>query len=413
MSRRHSSSRRWRRMALLPALAAGMLATVLIPASVWASPKVDATQRGFNPSLMYSDAAGGGTAAGDIAFADNALDISAIPGSSPTVDLVTSPLSYEVSFSVLVRNADAGTRPLTIAVTSPYDDYESQLVFTDSPTTQVQLQRTHKGVVLQQTVLGVYSPGQLYQVDVNVDRTHSVASITLSTPTGEVLGGDALDVQATGSAFESHILTTDVVPVTPGQSYSFGSIVKPLSAGLVGLTIDWLDVNQGRLSVESDWQPAGASGTWAGRSLAATAPPDAKYARVELSTANGAEALFSQATFHAAGTAHPENLLSNGLFLNGAAGWRRAEGTEPLDVRQFSQRTYSSTFTATTWPDLFESLRMAVVVSAESDVGLASTTLADYKVVLPHERWLADRVSDWRLTTLTSVLGALGLFALV
>ena len=49
-------------------MAAAMLALILIPASTWKSPKVDATVNSFDPNLMYSDSTGTGTVAGQINF---------------------------------------------------------------------------------------------------------------------------------------------------------------------------------------------------------------------------------------------------------------------------------------------------------------------------------------------------------
>lgn len=400
------------RLILFAVTALGMLFLVLIPAGVWSAPRVDARVFGFDPNTMYSDPQGVGQIPGNIDLTPAELAIDATPGSAPIVDLTTGPLSYDMSFSVTVSAAAPGSQPLIVDIAAPYTDYHYQVVFTSGPAQQVLLQRTHAGVVLSQQSLGLYVLDQRYDMHVILDRLTQTASVTMSTPSSEVQPGGALALTTTSQPSDSQVITKDVVPVVGGTMYSLSAAVKPILAGDEGITIEWLDSARRRINLAADW----ASSTttpgqqeWTGLNLQARAPAQARYARVDVATANGAEALFDQVRLSKTGDVN--NLLPNGDFANDAAGWRRASGTEPLDVSTFTAHSFRASITARQWPALFASLRMSVSVSAESTYGLSSVDLTQYRVDLLHQRWLAVQINDWRprLAAILLVLAGLAL----
>ena len=408
-----------RRLILLAMTALLMLLVVLIPVGVWSSPRVDARAIGFDPNTMYSDPKGAGQISGSIDLTPTMLAIDATPGSAPVVDLATGPLSYDTRFSVAISAAAPGSQPLIIDVAAPYTDYHYRVVFTSAPAEQVLLQRTHAGVVLSQQSLGLYVLDQRYNMRVIVDRRTPTATVTLSTPSSEMQPGSALTLTTTSQPFDSHVITKDIVPVAGGTMYSLSAAVKPILAGDEGISIEWLDSARRRINLAADWASSTTTPNtsrqatqrtqpeWTGRSLQARAPAYARYARVEVATANGAEALFDQVRLSKAGDVN--NLLPNGDFANDAAGWRRASGTEPLDVRTFTAHSFKASITARQWPALFASLRMSVSLGAESTYGLSSVDVTRYRIDLLHQRWLAVQINDWRARLAAILLALAGL----
>jgi hypothetical protein len=401
------------RLILFAATALGMLLLVLIPAGFWSAPRFDARVSGFDPNTMYSDPTGTGQVSGSIDLTPAELAINATPGSAPVVDLTTGPLSYDMSFSVTVSAAAPGSQPLIVDIAAPYTDYHYQVVFTSTPAQQVLLQRTHAGVVLSQQFLGLYALDQRYDMRVILNRLTQTATVTMSTPSSEVQQGSALALTTTSQPSDSQVITKDVVPVVGGTMYSLSAAVKPILPGDEGITVEWLDSARRRINLAADWanSTTGTSGQpeWTGLNLEARAPAHARYARVDVATANGAQALFDQVRLSKTGDVN--NLLPNGDFANEAAGWRRASGTEPLNVWAFTRHSFKASITARQWPALFASLRMSVSVSAESTYGLSSVDVTQYRLDLLHQRWLAVQINDWRprLASILLVLAGLAL----
>jgi hypothetical protein len=400
------------RLILLAVTALLMLLIVLIPAGVWSAPRVDARATGFDPNTMYSNAQGVGQVSGSIDLSPAELAINATPGSAPVVDLTTGPLSYDMRFAVTVSAAAPGSQPLIVDIAAPYTDYHYRVVFTSEPAQQVLLQRTHAGVVLSQQSLGLYALDQRYDMRVVLDRRTQTATVAMSTPPSELQPGSALSLTTTSQPAESQVITKNVFPVAGGTMYSLSAAVKPILPGDEGITIEWLNSARQRINLAADWANSAATpgqAPWTGLSLQARAPARARYARVDVATANGAQALFDQVRLSKMGDVN--NILPNGDFAHDAAGWRRASGTQPLDVWAFTARSFKASITARQWPALFASLRMSVSVGAESSYGLSSADLTQYQIDLLHQRWLAVQINDWRprLAAILLVIAGLAL----
>jgi hypothetical protein len=400
------------RLILLAVTALLMLLIVLIPAGVWSAPRVDARATGFDPNTMYSNAQGVGQVSGSIDLTPAELAINATPGSAPVVDLTTGPLSYDIRFAVTVSAAAPGSQPLIVDIAAPYTDYHYRVVFTSEPAQQILLQRTHAGVVLSQQSLGLYALDQRYDMRVVLDRRAQTATVAMSTPSSELQPGSALSLTTTSQPAESQVITKNVFPVAGGTMYSLSAAVKPILPGGEGITIEWLNSARQRISLAADWANSAATtrqAAWTGLSLQARAPARARYARVDVATANGAQALFDQVRLSKMGDVN--NILPNGDFAHDAAGWRRASGMQPLDVWVFTARSFKVSITARQWPALFASLRMSVSAGAESSYGLSSADLTQYQVDLLHQRWLAVQINDWRprLAAILLVIAGLAL----
>lgn len=405
-------SRRLRlRLVLLVALACAMVALVVVPATVWRSPRVDESYSGFDQVLMYMDAVGGGTSAGVVTVKGESLTLAALPGSAPVVHLATSPLSFSSRFNAVVVRGDEGSSPLELSIISPYHDYRFELVFEPEPTRRVVMRRVVQGRVIDSTPLGVYTLGQEYEIRTSIDRERGSVSMQIASAAGDALFGQALYIAATSHRYESHVISARVV-VKGGVEYRLSALTKPLEVGLSGLSVEWLDSKKKRISIVGDWSRASTlDGGWSARELQAVAPAEASFARVEVATAEQGQSLFGQLRLSPSNGTQV-NLLKNGDFSGGSAGWRRAWGATPLVFREFRSRTFDASVTKSDWPNLFSSTRMALSLRASSSSGLSTVRLDDYHVDIAHSRWLADRVQDPVATLLVVLVGALGIAAI-
>ncbi len=406
------TSDRTRRLAqvALPVLAAAMLLTIFLPAELWRSPEVDGSYQGFDPVLMYMDPAGNGDASGSIDITEGSLALSALPGSEPTVHLATSPLSYTSSFVAVISKADPGSMPLSVSAWAPYANLSFSIVFESEPSRRVLLQRTRQGQVIDTEPLGIYQLDQEYMIRAEVDRATETIRFAVNTPTEPGFQGQALLVEAGSIPFGSHVIS-DVIAVSGSERYTLKASTRSLQSGPVGVSIEWLDFRGERIGISDSWENRQAETKWSGIELTAKAPPNATAVRVEVATDGGSSALFSDVSLSS--TASDENLIVNGDFSSGTTGWRRAEGAEPLATRSYGPLAISGTIDSSEWPEVFESTRLAVSVSSSADTGLAVANLSAHSLDLAHDRWLAVKVRDGRLTALVLGLGALGAMALV
>ena len=232
--------------------------------------------------------------------------------------------------------------------------------------------------------------------------------MSVVAPNDEVKPGNLLLVSTQGGQYSSHVITTLTTAVNVGQRYRLTSDLKPLADGPAGMSIDWIGSTGNRIGLSAQWAPISAEGeVWTTRSVSAVAPPGAISARIELATADGAQALFADAEFRSEAT-NSRNLLHNGHFLAGGAGWRRAQGSVPLVVQSLGAVNYSAQVSGTTWPPLFQSLRMGLTVQTNGGSGAAETQLSNYDLSLTHQRWIAVKVSDACVTAAVVVLSVLG-----
>lgn len=401
---------RARRVCVL-ATAALMLLLVLVPAGVWHSSRVDVSASGFDRNTTYVDSTGTGKVSGTVEMSPSQLRLAATPGSAPVADLTTGPLGTDSRFAVTITSATPGSQPFAVDIAAPYTDYHYKVVFTSRPTQRILVQRVHHGVVQEEHSLGLYQLNQRYDMQVLLDRKKSTATIRMDTPEGQVKAGQALLLTTTDKRFDSHVIAAPV-RVTPGTAYELSAAVKALLPGVEGLSVEWLDRRGRRLGLHADWADSLATksaGAWEGRLVDATAPPGTAAARVEVATADGAQALFSQVQLTKAGDS--VNLLSNGDFVDGAKGWRRETGSEPLETQPFAKQSFTATISARQWPQLFDSLRMSISVRSSSTYGLGAAELTDYRLDVFHQRWLAVKISDWR-PRLLSILLVLATLAL-
>lgn len=388
----------------LVVLAGAMLVLIAIPASVWRAPQNDIEQSGFDPVMMYAD---GTLVAGhpsSIEMTESATTVTVLQGSQSIIHLVTSPLSFSSSMTVRIDRAERGSQPATFALTSPYGRDELRLVFGAEPGRLVSTQTMRDGRVVSETVLGSYAVGETYRIEVDLDRASKTARLDLAPLESQI--ARALVIDDLGEGFESHVISQEPIPVTAGETYRLSADVLPITPGLAGLSLEWLDDRGARLDLSSDWAPT-LDAVWGGRAVEAVAPDGAAFVRAELAVEGGGSAGFGRPALRS-GSAPDTELLANSDFADGAAGWRRSEGGAGLNVREYANEAHQASADAGSFPELFGALRMAFSFSSAAGPGVAQATLTEFELAVPHQRWMAMRVADPIVTIAVILLGLLG-----
>jgi hypothetical protein len=168
--------------AAVVAVAVMMIALILVPARLWHHPVNDAVYRGFDPNLIYVDPRGSGSSNGLVDTSPETLRLTAVPRSEPTVDLVTSPLSFGAAMTMRIEPGSGGSST-NVGIWSPITGSGYYLNFGSSPANSVSADVIGGGVgastligghVLTETVLGTYQPGRPYHLAISLDRKRSV-----------------------------------------------------------------------------------------------------------------------------------------------------------------------------------------------------------------------------------------------
>jgi hypothetical protein len=160
---------------LVPFVAAAALVLTCIPAEVWHHPATDTIQNGFDRNLMY--------ATGGAEISRDSATITATTGQS-SVNLLATPISaFATSFDVAIRPADATSLPLRVGVWSPWTRAGFFVQFNGGHDT-VETQALVNGLLgptlgggqlARRQILGSYTPGAGYHVQLAVDRQKAIS----------------------------------------------------------------------------------------------------------------------------------------------------------------------------------------------------------------------------------------------
>src|ERR1700693_3459902 len=160
-------------------LALMIVSLILIPASTWRHPSVDATYVGFDPNLIYVSTSGPAQARGVVDVTNDEIAMTTFPQSHPTIDLVTTPLSFVATFDVDVVADPPSSTPLRVGIWSPssragyfltFDRDAGNLVRTEAIVGGSSSQDLVGGAVTASKTMGQFTTGQTYQVTINFDR---------------------------------------------------------------------------------------------------------------------------------------------------------------------------------------------------------------------------------------------------
>ena len=172
-------------------VACAIAGLLLIPVGAWHQPQTDASYSGFDPNLIYVSTAGPASKAGEIDVSNDMLKLRALAGSRPTVDLVSTPLSFSTSFDVTVGAAPAGSVPLRIELWSPESGAAYVLAFEPDAGNAINAETVTGGTPLQDLVggtvtaigtLGTFQLNAEYAVALTVDQASRQVSARITGP---------------------------------------------------------------------------------------------------------------------------------------------------------------------------------------------------------------------------------------
>jgi len=406
----------WWLVGVLALLVVGLVA---IPISVWHQPNYDALYSGFDTNLISVDPRGGGSSAGFIQTSPGSVELTAIPSSQPTVNLLSSQMDFRIAFDLRVNDNQIGTSPLQISVWNPREDTRYLLDFGPAPLNEIRSEVRVNNALSETRTLGVYATGLVYHLELWLDRHAAQLRVLLTSSEKGQSGSKAVLLIGGPSEAGYRELMSDYIPVVSGRDYRFGGTVK-LVSGTNGykLIVDWYDKRKQHIGSSNDWQPTSALNGWTPREFMATAPKGAAYARMVLGAGDGRTTLLLSSLFLAQAIAPDRNLLTNGDFTNGLMGWSIVGVSgpgQPMQIVDPAQRPMFSDISASKAPGLFLDLPVAVSAKSASPIGTgtASATLENLHVGLPRQNWLAMRVDDPRAIQLTLGLALLCLLALL
>jgi len=398
-----------------PILAAFILTLMLIPAEYWRHPIDDAAYQGFDPNLIYVDRKGGAPSSGLVEVTSEELTLTALPNSRPTATLVTTPLrKLELEMDVQILAGGKGTVPFRVGVWSPNTKSGQFLQFGPPPSNLVTLDRVVDGIagptlvpgrISNSEILGSYVEGVSYRTKISIDRGAGRMHFRVvggeSPPTGHRM------LRMTGRGhpvYPSHALS-DWVEVKGGEFYYFGGFAKHVrGSGTYGFVVEWINRYRARVGTSEEWHDVAELDDWAPRRFEAIAPPDATSARLIVGTARGVEVLFAD-LFLSLSSHLKDNILLNGDFSDGKRGWK-LDTSEPVPPEIFDapQVGYAATVNSADAVELFREVRLAITASGFSESDISSAMISNYRLSIPHQRWLAVKVEDSRVTVILAML---------
>lgn len=409
LSRRTSLALHGYQTMLLCGLAVVMIAMILTPAGVWAAPEDDDRLTAFDATLMYANATGGGQAPGSIVMDPHSLRIETSPGSSPVVHLATGPLTVNAHMSMRIDESLPDAMPAMVSITSPYGEATERIVFKGGLSQEIMSQKVEGDRIVSESALGNYALHQTYSLKVDLNREKGTFAITGTTPADEVRG-DVLELDSQGSHYESHLLSTQTFRVSPGETYRLSAAIRPLVTGPAGLSVEWLDASGDRIAVKGSWSDTtGNPDGWSPISGDFVAPAKADAVRLAVAVAPATRALIDDVRLISLDDGR--TVLDQSEWLTSVE-WRRAEGTRAPVKHSFQDTSFKLTGTEDSNPALFQTLRMAISLGAESGTGSSSVTFNDPVIELPHQRWMAVRTDSGVLRLVTAMLGLAGIVAL-
>ncbi|HXG36419.1 MAG TPA: hypothetical protein VNL15_05570, partial [Dehalococcoidia bacterium] len=366
-------------------LAATMLALMLVPAKFWKQAEDGGTYEGFDPNLVYTQPKSSGALnEGEIKVTDSQLNLIALPASEPFAHLLTTPMSFDASMNLVVGENSEDSDPLRIGIWSVRNGSGYYLNFGPAPRNLVTAQLVKEKEIISEETLGTYSPDQIYQLQLSLDREKQEIKTQIS---GEPLPipGNAIKLDGGPKDASYSDVFSDFFPVIPGQRYKYGGWLRPVvGSDTYKISLFWYDTQKEFISFSNSWLPVKHIKDWTRIELEAEAPPTAASARLFIGSGNGTSLLFAGLFAHRADSPN-DLLINNGNFLNGLSGWNWHAGREgPASVSPSSLNA-STVVTADQAPDIFESVRLSLTASASSSQEVSSATIDNYNLTLSPE----------------------------
>jgi hypothetical protein len=175
-----------------------MLGILLMPGAVWRHPTNDAVYRGFDPKVIYGSSKGDGRIDGIVHVSSSRLLLTALPGSAPTANLVTTPLrKLLLSLDVIVLGDSQGSTPLRLGIWSPTARSGFFVAFTPGPLGAITAESVQNGSLghtllggetFSRQFLGSYQVGKAVHLDLSLDKDRGtvVARVSSASESTEV-----------------------------------------------------------------------------------------------------------------------------------------------------------------------------------------------------------------------------------
>lgn len=389
-------------------VAAVIVLLILTPSGVWRSTQDNAVYTGFDPNLLHIDRRGSGTSEGAVEVSARVIRLTAVAFSNPTIHLISSELDYNVKLDVHVIQAQGNALPLLVKVWNSRKRTEFSFLFGPPPDHQLTATTTVGNTTTRQEKLGPYDPAQPYRLELSLDR-RSGALHTRFRPRDLPPEGVAVILEGAATESASRELHSVGIPgVEAGERHVFGGVVRLASGrGWYKLVLDWLDQDGRKVGSANDWRPSAEISGWTKREFTATAPRNAAFARMVLGAGPGTKYLMTD-LYVRKGSGAGTNIVPNGDFRSGGAGWKIVGGNvrpeETLKVIRFSAPPRVTVATSREAPSLFLDLPVALTIASSAVSGWATTEVENYELRLPSQAALPARVRDARITILLTAL---------
>jgi hypothetical protein len=409
---------------VVPSIALSLLVLTLVPAEFWQQPAVDAIYQGFDFNLLYIDEKGYATAKGIIEISNSSLKLTALPFSNPTVHLLTTPMQrFRAEMDIRIIDAGRNAIPLRLDIWSPRSAVSYSLIFTSSNSsfgTYVIKEGSVSKTLIngKLTCTGLASSfftGQVYHLEIDLDKSLGALSTRLSTREEPPSGGSMLMLKGGPGDPEYSDVISLPVSIKEGVEYHFGGFVKLVSGDdAYKITIGWYDKDLKFVGFSNDWRPVSELGGWTRKEFKATAPNNATFARLFLGSGKNTYLLFADLFIYEVSSPQ-SNLLWNGDFRKGTEGWENVtqNSISKLEIIKPSVVTWVDSVSKKDFPELFNSTRLTLTVSSFSYSGISITSLENYRLVLPHQRWVVAKIEDTKAMMVLLTLYLAGGFLII
>jgi hypothetical protein len=237
-----------------------MLGLTAVPVKTWHKATAGPTLHGFDRNLIsVNDFSDRTSNQGQVAVSSDRIVIWTVGAPPPSVHLLTTASSgFRVSMKVSIQENPDATTPLRLGLWSPWSGSGYFLVFGPSPDNAISSEavvngsasQTLVGGTIDRTILGHYSPGQIYQLSVILNKSSGLLSYDLSGPTLSPIRATATPSNPPGLLTEQTLtLTASAMSANGGstatlEGYTLGlppesagaiKVDDPVARGLVGV----------------------------------------------------------------------------------------------------------------------------------------------------------------------------------
>lgn len=400
------------RWLVVPPAALLVLGTMLLPARASA----DAHVHGFDSNLIYQDPRGAGSAQGIIETTSKAIQITATPGSAPTMHFLSSARDFRLSMDVQIVQNRGGPLPLQLKIWSPRKAAACVIEFQGAPSNKVVAFIQSQGGTSSTQELGRYAPGFGYRLLVGFDRIGGRLSIAITDLVRSSSQNKSLMLFGGPSDPGYAEVRSSALPIRAGHTYDFGGTLLVLSGSdAYKVVVDWLDKTKKKIGSVNDWRSVSELNGWTMKRFEAVAPAQAAFAQMSLGAGNGTSLMVSDLFLADLGS-RQANFLPNADFGNGLKGWQvigsPTAATSPAVVAA-SNDSMKTLVTPAEAPDLFLRLPVAVTLTSSANAGITVVRLSNYELVLPAVPGPALHLDDSRARILVPSLLALALLLLL